>query len=177
METTLGKSKNEGHMSRLSREVWLYNGEPGQLIPLLQAAQETYGYISASTVKYISEVTGSTESEIYGVVTFYKQFRLRPLGKYLIRLCDGTACHVNNAKMLRAIVEDELKLETEDTTEDGLFTLQPVACLGCCSLAPAMMINETTYGRLTPQSLRQILRSYKNKEKSAARDSVEEKEA
>jgi NADH-quinone oxidoreductase subunit E len=168
MDTVAENSKNSGQMSRISHDVWLYNGEPGQLIPLLQAAQETYGYISDTAVKYISEVTGATESEIYGVVTFYKQFRLRPLGKYLIRLCDGTACHVNNAKMLRAVVEDELKLETEDTTEDGLFTLQPVACLGCCSLAPAMMINDSTYGRQTPQTIRQILRSYRNKEKNQA---------
>jgi len=135
----------------------------------LQSAQVTYGYISVTTIKYISGVTRIPESEIYSVITFYKQFRLRPLGKYLIRLCDGTACHVNNAKVLKEIVEDELQLEGNDTTEDGLFTLEPVACLGCCSLAPVIMVNDQTYGRLTPQKLRKTLRKYQKQEKTEAK--------
>lgn len=146
---------------KLNTQLWRYRHEPGQLIPLLQSAQETYGYVSETAIRYISGVTGIPESEIYGVITFYKQFRLRPLGKYLVRLCDGTACHVNNSKTLKEIIEDELQLEGVDTTEDGLFTLQFVACLGCCSLAPVVMINDQTYGRLTPQKLRQILKKYK----------------
>jgi len=156
---------------RFNVDLWRYRGQPGQLIPLLQAAQNTYSFISDTAVKYISGVTGISEAEIYGVITFYKQFRLRPLGQYLIRLCDGTACHVNNAKMLRSITEDELKLDmsASDTTADGLFTLQPVACLGCCSLAPVIMVNDETHGRLTPQSLRKVLRQYQKKGKAAAR--------
>jgi|WetSurMetagenome_2_1015567.scaffolds.fasta_scaffold110138_2 NADH-quinone oxidoreductase subunit E len=151
---------------KLNTELWRYQDEPGRLIPLLQSAQETYGYISETAIKYISGVTRIPESEIYGVITFYKQFRLRPLGKYLVRLCDGTACHVNNAKVLKEIVEDELQLEGNDTTEDGLFTLELVACLGCCSLAPVIMINDQTYGRLTPQKLRKTLRKYQKQEKA-----------
>lgn len=151
---------------KLNTELWRYQDEPGRLIPLLQSAQETYGYISETTIKYISGVTRIPESEIYSVITFYKQFRLRPLGKNLIRLCDGTACHVNNAKVLKEIVEDELQLEGNDTTEDGLFTLELVACLGCCSLAPVIMINDQTYGRLTPQKLRKTLRKYQKQEKT-----------
>ncbi|NPV85637.1 MAG: NADH-quinone oxidoreductase subunit NuoE [Anaerolineae bacterium] len=173
--TILEPREKEERLPRLNSELWKYCDQPGQLIPLLQAAQETYGYISESAIKHISAVSGVPESEIYGVITFYKQFRLRPLGKYLIRLCDGTACHVNNAKMLKAVVEDELGLSGSDTTEDGLFTLAPVACLGCCSLAPVVMINDMTYGRLTPQKLRTILRKYK-KEGQAA-DSVQSEEA
>jgi NADH-quinone oxidoreductase subunit E len=146
---------------RLNRELWRYRGEPGQLIPLLQAAQDSYGYISETAIKYISGVTSETESEVYGVITFYKQFRLRPQGKYLIRLCDGTACHVNNARMRRMVIEDNLHLESGDTTEDGLFTLDPVACIGCCSLAPVIMVNDQTHGRLTPKKLRTILRNYR----------------
>jgi len=151
---------------KLNTELWRYQDEPGRLIPLLQSAQETYGYISETAIKYISGVTRIPESEIYGVITFYKQFRLRPLGKYFVRLCDGTACHVNNAKILKEIVEDELQLEGNDTTEDGLFTLELVACLGCCSLAPVIMINDQTYGRLTPQKLRKTLRKYQKQEKT-----------
>lgn len=153
---------------RVNCELWRYRGEAGQLVPLLQSAQETYGYISETAIRYISGVTGISESEIYGVTTFYKQFRLRPVGKYLIKACDGTACHVSNSKMLIELIEDELQLESSDTTEDGLFTLQPVACLGCCSLAPVIMINESTYGRLNPKKLRNLLRKYRDGEKSEA---------
>ena len=150
---------------QLNLDLWRYRGQPGQLIPLLQSAQDSYSYISETAIKYISGVTAIRESEIYGVITFYKQFRLRPLGQYLVRLCDGTACHVNNARTLQQIIEDELHLESGDTTTDGLFTLQPVACLGCCSLAPVIMVNDETYGRLTPQSLRRILRKYQKEGK------------
>jgi len=154
---------------KLNTELWRYRDEPGKLIPLLQTAQATYGYISETAIKYISGVTRIPESEIYSVITFYKQFRLRPLGKYLVRLCDGTACHVNNSKMLKEIIDDELQLAGNDTTEDGLFTLELVACLGCCSLAPVIMINDQTYGRLTPKKLRSTLRKYKKDEKAPAK--------
>ena len=158
---------------RLNRELWRYRGEPGQLIPLLQAAQESYGYISETAIRYISGVTRESESEIYGVLTFYKQFRLRPQGRYLIRLCDGTACHVNNAAMLRAVIEDNLHLESGDTTEDGLFTLDPVACIGCCSLAPVIMVNDQTHGRLSPKKLRTILRNYRKEGQAAVQGGKE----
>jgi NADH:ubiquinone oxidoreductase subunit E len=157
---------------RLNQEVWKFQGEVGQIILLLQSAQESFGYIPEIAVKYISGVTGRPESELYGIITFYKQFRLRPVGKYLVRLCDGTACHVNNAKMLREVIIDELKLTNDDTTPDGFFTLVPVACLGCCSLAPAMMVNDMTHGRLSPQSIRSILRNYR-KEGLAQMNSAE----
>lgn len=103
-------------------------------------------------------MTNIPQSSIYGVITFYNQFRLRPIGKYVIRLCDGTACHVSGSRMLLDTVQDELGIEVGDTTEDGLFTLYTVACLGCCSLAPVIMVNDETYGRLTPSALRKLLR-------------------
>ena len=159
-------------IARMNVELWRYRGEPGQLIPLLQRAQETYGYIPETAIKYISGVTSIPESDIYGVITFYKQFRLRPLGKHLVRLCDGTACHVNGSAMLKQVIEDELQLETSDTTEDGLFTLQPVACLGCCGLAPVIMVDDATYGRLTPQALRRILRKYKKAGAKTAQEAM-----
>jgi NADH-quinone oxidoreductase subunit E len=149
------------NVPQLNYDLWRYRGEPGQLIPLLQTAQDSYGFVSETAITYISGVTGIPESEIYGVITFYKQFRLRPLGRYLIRICDGTACHVNDARMLAEVLEDELQLESGDTTEDGLFTVQPVACLGCCSLAPVMMVNDETFGRLSPQAVRRIIKKYR----------------
>ena len=155
-------------LNQLLENVGDHAREPGALIPLLQKIQERFGYIPTEGLSRISEATRIAETEIYGVITFYKQFRLQPLGKYLIRLCDGTACHVNNAKMLMDLLKDELKLDTSDTTADGTFTLSPVACLGCCSLAPVIMINDETYGRLTPQMVRKILKEYRAKEQVAS---------
>jgi len=144
--------------------LWRYDGAPGELIPLLQSAQDHFGYIPRRAIKYISEVTRIPESTIYGVITFYSQFRLQPMGKHVVRVCDGTACHVSGAKMLIDIVQDELGIEVGDTTEDGLFTLFTVACLGCCSLAPVMMLNDETHGRLTAAAVRKLLRAYRRRE-------------
>ena len=153
-----------------SYRLWRYDGAPGELIPLLQSAQDHFGYIPRKAISYISGVTGIPESDIYGVITFYSQFRLRPMGKYVIKACAGTACHVSNSKIIIDTIEDELGIEVGGTSEDGLFTLNTVACIGCCSLAPVIMINDDTHGRLTPASLRKLLRSYKRREKSSHGD-------
>lgn len=143
------------------RMLWRHRGEPGMLIPLLQAAQDGFGYIPSPAIERISQVTGIPSAEIYGVITFYKQFRLKPLGRHLIRLCKGTACHVVGAETIAQTVEDELDIPPDETTGDGLFTFTVVACLGCCSLAPVLMIDEQTYGRMTPQKVRKLLRQYR----------------
>lgn len=145
------------------------DGDASQVIPLLQVVQEKQGYIPEDAVAEISEITGVSQSEIFSVITFYKQFRLAPPGKYLIKLCDGTACHVMGSITLLDVIADELKLESGDTTKDGLFTISPVACLGCCSLAPVIMINEETYGGLTPQKVRKILKDYQRKGKASGK--------
>ncbi|MBN1309532.1 MAG: NADH-quinone oxidoreductase subunit NuoE [Chitinispirillaceae bacterium] len=142
--------------------LWRYGGTGGDLIPLLQAAQDRYGYIPRQSISHIAIAAGIPEATIYGVITFYNQFRLKPMGKNIIRLCDGTACHVSGSSMLADTIEDELGIGINDTTEDGLFTLCGVACLGCCSLAPVIMVNDRTYGRLTPASLRKLLRSLRS---------------
>ncbi|MCK4351240.1 MAG: NADH-quinone oxidoreductase subunit NuoE [Candidatus Krumholzibacteria bacterium] len=148
--------------------LWRYDGAPGELIPLLQSAQDHFGYIPRRAISYIAEVTGIPESEVYGVITFYSQFRLQPMGKYLVRACAGTACHVSGSSVIIDTIQDELGIEVGGTTEDGLFTLNTVACIGCCSLAPVIVINDDTHGRLTPASLRKILRQYKRRERAAA---------
>lgn len=156
-----------------SYRLWRYQGAPGELIPLLQSAQEHFGYIPRRAIKYISEATNTPESTIYGVVTFYSQFRMQPMGKHQIRLCCGTACHVAGAPLLLDTLRDELSVEENGTTEDGLFTLFTVACLGCCSLAPAMMINENTHGNLSPAEVRKIIRKIRRQEnKKAATEAV-----
>lgn len=149
-------------LPEITPEFWEYNGEPGQLIPLLQKAQDAFGFISAEAITSISEVTGVPEAKIYGVVTFYTQFRLAPIGDFLIRVCDGTACHVNGAKDLLSVIHDELKMDgTRDTSDDGHFTVETVACIGCCSLAPVITVNEDTHGRLTALKLRKVIKKYK----------------
>lgn len=139
-------------------------GEKGSLITILQKTQEIYGYLPQEAICLISEKTGIAESEIMGVATFYTQFRLTPVGKYLIMLCQGTACHVNSSQLILQTIKDELGIDDGETTDDGLFTLKCVACLGCCSLSPVMMINEDTYGSLTPEKTKKILKELREAE-------------
>jgi NADH-quinone oxidoreductase subunit E len=155
------------NQERFTYRLWRYDGAPGELIPLLQSAQDHFGYIPRRAIAYIASVTGIPESDIYGVITFYSQFRLQPMGKYVIRACAGTACHVSGAKQIIDTIEDELGIEVGDTTEDGLFTLNTVACIGCCSLAPVIMVNDHTHGRLTPAAVRKVLRDYRRKDQQA----------
>lgn len=142
-----------------------YKGVKGSLITILQKTQDVYGYLPQDAIKYISEVTEIPQSKITGVATFYTQFRFEPVGKYMIMLCQGTACHVNGSKMIEQTVKEELGIEDGQTTPDGLFSLKCVACLGCCSLSPVMMINSDTYGSLTPEKTKKILRELREAEK------------
>lgn len=135
-----------------------YAAVPGALITILQQTQDIYGYLPQAALKEISRATGVKPAKILGVATFYTQFRLAPVGKYLIMLCQGTACHVNGSESIGEIITAELGIKDGETTADGLFTLKYVACLGCCSLAPAMMINDEVYGNLTGDKIRTILR-------------------
>ena len=141
-----------------------YADVKGSLISILQKTQEIYGYVPIDAVYHISERTGLTPAKIMGVATFYAQFRFQAVGKYLIMICKGTACYVNGANAVAAAVMEELGIGDNETTADGLFSLSLVSCLGCCSLAPVMMINEDTYGSLTPEKVVKILRDIKAKE-------------
>lgn len=129
----------------------------GMTIGLLQTVQAIYGYLPKEAIAHVAKRTGLSESKLYGVATFYAQFRMMPAGKHLIMLCQGTACHVNGADRVEQAICDELHIENGQTTDDQLFTLQTVACLGCCSLAPVMMIDGETYAGLTAERAVQIL--------------------
>ena len=129
-----------------------YASVPGSLITILQKAQDIYGY-------HIADAVGSTPAKVLGVAPFYTQFRFKPVGKYLILLCQGTACHVNGSERIADAVYEAIGIRDGETTGDGLFTLTHVACLGCCSLSPVMMINGSTYGSLTPAKVKEILSS------------------
>jgi NADH-quinone oxidoreductase subunit E len=134
-----------------------YAGTKGSMITILQKAQDVYGYLSLDTLNYISAKTGIAPAKIYGIATFYTQFRLQPIGEYLIMLCHGTACHVNGADRIGEAITDHLGIADGETTEDNKFTLNHVACLGCCSLAPVMMVKgpqgDETFGSLTKDSV------------------------
>jgi len=137
-------------------------------VRILQEMQSAYGYLPAEAIRYVVSHTGISASQLFGVATFYEQFRFAPIGKHLIRVCHGTACHVNGANRMDQAVEEFLHIKDGETTPDRLFTLQTVACLGCCSLSPVMMIGETVYGRLTPADVRTILKRYRAQDAAAA---------
>ncbi len=141
-----------------------YSGIKGSLISILQDTQELYGYIPMDALYHISQRIGQSPAKILGVATFYSQFRFQAVGKYLILLCKGTACYVNGSERIAEAVYEELGIRDNETTEDGLFSLSLVSCLGCCSLAPVMMINERTYGALTPEKTKDILRELSRRE-------------
>ncbi len=142
-----------------------YKNKKGNLIPLLQGAQDIFGYIPRVAFDKLAAETGIPLSEMYGVATFYAQFRLKPVGKHIVKVCHGTACHVQNAKAISTSLKEVLKIEDGGTTEDGLFTLESVACLGCCSLAPVMMVAGETYGKLTGAQAVKIVRNIRTSEK------------
>jgi NADH-quinone oxidoreductase subunit E len=135
-------------------------GEEGRLIPLLQRAQESDGCITRERIAEIHAASGIPLAQIYGVATFYAQFRLHPVGKNLIRVCHGTACHVSGAGEITKAIEDHLQICNGETTPDRQFTLETVSCLGCCSLAPVIMINNSTYGNLTEKQVKKVLKAY-----------------
>lgn len=133
----------------------------GYLISVLQKAQEIYGYLPRNVLSDIAEKMKLKPAKVYGVATFYAQFRMKPTGKYLIMLCQGTACHVNGSGKIEQAIVEELKISDGETTADGLFTFTNVACLGCCSLAPVMVIGNQTYAKLTPERTKEVLRDLK----------------
>ena len=134
------------------------------VIPLLQEIQSEVGYISEPIIEHVSGLMWLPTSHIYGVATFYHQFRLTPKGKHLITVCMGTACHVKGSQSVYELLQDELDLKDTDTSRDGLFTLQQVRCVGACSLAPVMKIDDTFYGGLDKKKVRRILDQYRRAE-------------
>lgn len=139
-------------------------GAKGNLIALLQKAQDIYGYLPVELLVYIARRIGVKPAKIMGVVSFYTQFRTKPVGKNLIMLCQGTACHVNGSSAIEKTIRDTLGVEEGDISQDGLFTYTNVACIGCCSLAPVMMIGDKTYGRLTKETTIKALKDMEREE-------------
>jgi len=148
-------------LSLMDSLIATYGNKKGSLIPLLQGIQTIFGFLPKEALVKLSRETGHELSDLYGVATFYAQFRLSPPGKYLVKMCHGTACHVLQVSQITEELLDHLEIQDGQTTPDRLFTVETVACLGCCSLAPAMMIGDEADGKLTPQSALRIVKELK----------------
>lgn len=136
-----------------------YEGKRENVIPILQKVQEEYTYLPEHLMAEIADYTRVPASDIYGVATFYAQFRFTPTGENLISVCRGTACHVRGAPRIFEEIIDQLNLDGEGTTEDQKYTVETVACVGCCALAPVMTINEEVHGDLTKQKVRKLVQA------------------
>ena len=157
---SLTSEEKQQKLDELNAFIQQHKDDKGALMPVMQKAQELFGYLSLEIQSVIAEALNVSVAEVYGVATFYAQFSLEPKGAYVIGVCTGTACYVKGAQAVLEKVESELNIPTGKTTKDGKFTIQATRCLGCCGLAPVMTINEDVYGRLKPEDIPGILAKY-----------------
>ncbi len=139
------------------------NADRGLLIPMLQKTQEVHGYISPETVNRIATATGASPSEVFGVASFYSQFRFNKPGKHTVKVCLGTACHIRGSDRILEQLEHHLKIKPGDTTQDQQFSLERVACFGCCALAPVVVVDHDVHGRMSSTKSRRLLQQYTGK--------------
>lgn len=137
-----------------------YKGTKGATIPVLQKVQDSYGYLYKELVERVADNMNVSSHTLYGVITFYAQFYTKPRGKYVIRVCRGTACHVKGSGRISDVVFEEFKIRNGETDENKIFTLEEVSCIGACGMAPVIMVNDKTHGNLTPEESRKIFRDY-----------------
>ncbi|HID73535.1 MAG TPA: NADH-quinone oxidoreductase subunit NuoE [Thermoplasmata archaeon] len=135
-----------------------FRGQQGALIPALQAVQRHQGYISPDSVAIIEDVLGVPQNEVYGVATFYAQFRFERPGVHTVKVCLGTACHVRGGASIMDVVEEELGVRAGGTTHDGMFSLERVACMGCCAVAPVVVVDDELHGKMSPGKAREEIR-------------------
>jgi NADH-quinone oxidoreductase subunit E len=147
-------------LSRLDNVFEKHQSEEGALIPVLQEAQGIYGYLSKEVLATIAKRLNIPLSRIFGVVTFYAQFYTTPRGRYTVRVCRGTACHVRGGKSVLKAVQQALGIGEGETTPDFKFTFETVACLGACALSPVLLVNKNYYGKLTPAKVEKVLKQY-----------------
>ena len=160
--TTVMFRGTKAQAEQLSAEIESLRGTPGAMMPILQKAQEIYGYLPIEVQKIIAEGMDVPMEEVYGVATFYAQFNLNPKGKYKIQTCLGTACYVKGSGDLHARLEKELGIKSGECTPDLKFSLDGCRCIGACGLAPVIMINSDVYGRLVPDDIPGILAKYED---------------
>ncbi len=158
-------SEMKAVMSEIRKES---KGKPEELIPLLQRVQSKIGFLPEKTLMEIAGITGLSPAKVYGVASFYAQFRFHPVGKHMVRICRGTACHVKGSNRILNDIETHFKLEEGETTEDMLFTLETVACFGSCALAPVVLVDEMVRGRMNPSKTRSVLEEIKEESEGSA---------
>lgn len=157
---------SEQSVCEVEQIVGEYGGERGNLIPILQDIQDRMRYLSEETVDELSRLMNVSANEIYGVATFYAQFRFRPPGEHTIHVCLGTACHVRGGHQILSELERRLKIKTGETTGDGKFDLERVACVGCCALAPVVVVDGKVNAKVTPRNIPPLLSKYSSEEDS-----------
>jgi len=143
-----------------------HGSERNALIPVLQAAQDAYGYLPREALERIAQRLRMPLSEVFGVTTFYAQFHLEPRGERIVRICHGTACHVRGANEVTRVIEDELGVRVGETAADLSFTLESVACVGCCGLAPVVLVDDQTFGSLDAQGARRLASRFRRERAS-----------
>ncbi|MCB0116682.1 MAG: NADH-quinone oxidoreductase subunit NuoE [Caldilineaceae bacterium] len=146
-----GDPLNEPPPAELAEIIQRHKGAPDALITAMEEIQRHYGYLAADHLRYLARDTGVPLARIYGIATFYNFFRLNPPGEHVIRICRGTACHVNNSAAILEALRERLGVDVGETSADGQFTLLTVACVGACSLAPVVVVDEETHGRMTAE--------------------------
>lgn len=171
MTTKTTKTREQPSLAVIDAIVYKHNVHPGAMIAILQEIQDIYGYVPQTAILRVSEDTGVPSSDIYGIVTFYAQFRLQPQGENLIKVCHGTACHLNGAERVADSICQCVGAKEGETSADGKYTVEKVACLGCCSLAPTIMINGETHGRLNPDNVRKVIKEFEESQLSASQES------
>ena len=165
MQTRFSEDTPEikGLLSKIRSE---FEGRPDELIPMLQKVQRSMGYLPESALLEIAHFTGLPPAKVFGVVTFYGQFRLHPVGKYIVRVCRGTACHVRGSGRILKDIESRLKVTPGETTKDRLFTLETVACFGSCALAPVVVVDDSVRGRINSSKALGILEEIREAEEA-----------
>lgn len=163
-------TKEDNALAELKKYIDTKKGkdhEESYLIDILHKAQGLYGYLTKDVMDFIAEEMSIPTAHIWGVATFYHYFNLKPIGKYVISVCLGTACYVKGAGAVLDAIKKELNVKVGDTTKDGLFTLQEARCLGACGLAPVIMVNNKIHGDLTPKKVLEVISNYRKNEKAA----------
>ena len=156
------------HLAAVNKILEKYNYSEARLIPILQEVQAVYKYLSKDMISYVATSIGVPPSRVYGVANFYAHFSMQPKGKYLIKLCDGTACHVKKSHSVLNALYEKLNLSADKrTTDDLLFTVETVSCLGACGLAPVMLVNEDVHGQITPEKAVALIDQIRAEEKAA----------
>ena len=159
----------ETKFERICTALTKYDHNPNQLIAILSEIQEAYSYIPEEVIMYVAKALDVTPASVFGVATFYSHFTLEPKGKHVIRICDGTACHVRKSDEIIKALQEELGLKGKKiTSDDMLFTLEVVACVGACGLAPVVVINEDVYGSVTKESILEVVKKIREEESQNA---------